>query len=166
MFNLEGTSVELQAQIIKVFTIDCARKVETILANRSHDISSIVFKFDTTPFSGILLHEEVELANFPIMHSEDGVSQFWKELVRLVPDIKNCTVLSVADARYNQIISQLFNTNGSSDGVCLVHQIGGQRFISTSNLSSDSESSMVKIHNINAFEPLTQAEYEELPDFI
>ena len=44
MFNLEGTIVELQAQIIKVFTIACARKVETILANRSHDISSIVFK--------------------------------------------------------------------------------------------------------------------------
>ena len=50
MFNLEGTSVELQAQIIKVFTIGCARKVETILANRSHDISSIVFEFDTTSF--------------------------------------------------------------------------------------------------------------------
>ena len=79
--------------------------------------------------------------------------------------LKNCIVLSVADARYNQTISQLFDTNGSTDGVCLVHQIGGQLQIkSTSNLSSDSESSMVKIHNINAFEPLTQAEYEELPD--
>lgn len=87
-------------------------------------------------------------------------------MILLVPYIKKCTVLSVADARYNQIISQLFDTNGSTDGVCLVHQIGGQRFISTLNLSSDSESSMVKIHNINAFEPLTQAEYEELPDFI
>ena len=92
------------------------------------------------------------------MHGDDGVSQFWRELVSLVSNITSCTVLSVAGEKYNEIISQHFNTNGSLDGVCLVHQIGGQRFIELNN--------GVTTHNINAFEPLTQAEYEELPDLI
>ena len=63
------------------------------------------------------------------MHGDDGISLFWRELVSLVPTITSCTVLNVAEERYNEKISQHFNTNGSLDGVCLVRQIGGQRFI-------------------------------------
>ena len=83
------------------------------------------------------------------MHGDDGVSQFWRELVSLVPNITSCT----ANEIYRSITIKI-----DKEGVCLVHQIGGQRFIELNN--------GVTTHNINAFEPLTQAEYEELPDLI
>ena len=77
------------------------------------------------------------------MHGDDGVSQFWRELVSLVSNITSCTVLSVAGERYNEIISQRFNKNGYLEGICLVHQIGGQRFKELND--------GVTTHNINDF---------------
>ena len=78
-----------------------AQKVESILYYyillSTSDISIILFKFDPSLPIETLLHNDVELVSFSIMHFDDGVSLFWREFVSLVPTITNCTVPSVAD---------------------------------------------------------------------